>query len=145
MSHAAELPLWAALLVALFLLLGSALALVGTLGLFRLQNFYYRMHAPTLGTSWGVASIVLASIICFSVLGSRLVIHEILLGIFITVTMPIGLILLGRVALYRDRLMGHPEVPFIDPPKGILDEPDIQKNAGTSFSNDGSVEKNCSE
>lgn len=120
MSHAADLPLWAALLVALFLLLGSGLALTGSIGFVRLRSFYERLHAPTLGSSWGTAGIVMASMICFSVLGSRPVFHEIIIGIFITVTMPITLMLLSRAALYRDRAEGNKKVPALDPPKGVL-------------------------
>lgn len=124
MSHAADLPLWAALLVALFLLLGSGLALVGSYGFYRLRSFYDRIHAPTLGTSWGTAGIVMASMICFTVLQSRPVFHEILVGIFVTVTTPVTLMLLVRAALYRDRSEGNAGVPAMDPPKGVLAEAD---------------------
>lgn len=122
MSHAADLPLWASLLVALFLLIGSGLALTGSIGFVRLRSFYDRIHAPTLGSSWGTAGIVMASMICFTVLESRPVFHEIIIGIFVTVTMPITLMLLSRAALYRDRAEGSREVPAMDPPKGVLDE-----------------------
>ena len=33
----------------------ALLTLIGTLGLVRLSSFYARIHAPTLGTSWGTA------------------------------------------------------------------------------------------
>jgi multicomponent K+:H+ antiporter subunit G len=120
MSHAADLPLWAALLVAFFLLLGAGLTLIGSWGFFRLKSFYDRIHAPTLGTSWGTGAIVMASMIFFTVLQSRLVVHEILIGIFVTVTMPVTLMLLGRAALYRDRAENNPDVPAMAPPKGSL-------------------------
>lgn len=122
MNHASDLPLWAALLVAVFLLIGAGLTLIGSFGFYRLRSFYDRIHAPTLGTSWGTAAIVMASMICFSILQSRLVLHEFLIGIFVTVTTPVTLMLLGRAALYRDRSEGSSEVPAIDPPKGVLDE-----------------------
>jgi len=120
MSHAADLPLWAAIPVAAFLILGAGLTLIGSWGFFRLKSFYDRIHAPTLGTSWGTAAIVMASMIFFSVLQSRLVVHEILVGIFVTVTMPVTLMLLGRAALYRDRAEANPDVPAFDSPKGSL-------------------------
>ena len=85
MSQAADLPLWAAIAVSAFLLLGSALALIGTIGLTRLPTFYERLHAPTLGTSWGTGGVVMASMIFFTVTGARPVFHEILIGIFVTV------------------------------------------------------------
>lgn len=104
MIQAPELPLWAALLTAFLVLFGAAITLVGCLGLLRLGNFHERMHAPTLGTTMGVASIVLASMVCFSVLQTRVVIHELLIGLFITVTTPVGFMLLARAALYRSRV-----------------------------------------
>src|SRR3546814_20111174 len=53
MSHLDALPPWAAILVAIFVLLGALFALVGSLGLLSLKNFYQRVHAPTLGTTLG--------------------------------------------------------------------------------------------
>jgi multicomponent K+:H+ antiporter subunit G len=103
MTHAENLPLWAALLVAAFVLFGAGLTLVGSLGLLRLGSFYERMHAPTLGTSMGMGGILLASMIFFSVLGSRPVLHELLIGLFVTVTTPVTLMLLGRAVLYREK------------------------------------------
>jgi multicomponent K+:H+ antiporter subunit G len=109
--HLADVPLWAAILAAFFLVLGAGLALLGTIGLVRLPTFYQRIHAPTLGTSWGAAGMVLASMIIFTAASGRLVLHEILIGIFVTVTTPVTLMMLGRSALYRDRSERNPEVP----------------------------------
>ena len=97
-----ELPAWAALLCSAFVLLGALLAFTGSLGLLRLKHFYDRVHAPTLGTTLGVGSILIASMICFSVMESRPVLHEILIGLFIIVTTPVTLMLLVRAALFRN-------------------------------------------
>ena len=75
----------------------------------RLPTFYERIHAPTLGTSWGTAGIVLASMIVFSVTEARPVLHEVLIGFFVSVTTPVTLMLLGRAAVYRDP--GAPRQP----------------------------------
>ena len=107
----AEVPLVAAIAGAAFLLLGAALSLIGTIGLVRLGSFYDRLHAPTLATSWGAAGMVMGSMIIFTAASARPVFHEILIGIFVTITTPITLMLLGRAALYRDRSEGNPEVP----------------------------------
>jgi len=40
--------------------------------------------------------------------------HELLIGIFITVTTPVTFMLLARAALHRDRVENHPEVPRRD-------------------------------
>jgi len=111
MMQAPDLPFWAALATALLLLLGSALALTGALGLLRLKSFYQRVHAPTLGATLGAGCILLASMLCFSVLETRPVLHEVLIALFLTVTTPVTLMLLARAALYRDRVEGNPETP----------------------------------
>lgn len=108
---AADLPLWAALPVALLLLLGAGLALIGSIGLVVLRGFYDRVHAPTLGTTLGIGCVLLASILFSSVSQSRFVLHELLITVFMVVTTPITLMLLARAALSRDRREGSAEVP----------------------------------
>jgi multicomponent K+:H+ antiporter subunit G len=114
-AAAADFPLWAAVLVALFLLIGSGLTFLGALGLLRFKSFYERIHLPTLGTSWGAGGILVASMIFFSVAQSRPVVHEILIALFVTITTPVSLMLLARAALYRDRTEGSDDVPPIGP------------------------------
>ncbi len=108
-----DLPLWAAILTSFFLLLGASVTLLGAIGTLRLKNFFDRMHAPTLGVSWGSAAILIASMICFTVMQSRPVIHEFIIGVFLMVTTPVTLILLGRAALYRERNENNESVPPI--------------------------------
>ncbi|MGV6872877.1 monovalent cation/H(+) antiporter subunit G [Pseudochelatococcus sp. B33] len=106
-----DLPAWAAYLTALFVFLGSALTLTGSIGLIRLKSFYERVHAPTLGATLGTGFILAASMLCFSVLRGRPSVHEILIAVFLTITTPVGLMLLVRAALYRDRVENNHEVP----------------------------------
>ena len=96
-----DLPGWAALLTALFLLTGAGLTLIGSIGLLRLGDFYQRVHAPTLGTTLGTGAILIASMICFSILQTRPILHEILIALFVTVTTPVTFIFLVKAA--RDR------------------------------------------
>lgn len=103
MNEAPDLPLWAAILTGFFVFAGAAITLLGTVGLVTFKTFYARTHAPTLGTTAGAASILLSSIICFTALESRPVVHEVLLLVFITVTTPVTLILVARATLQRDR------------------------------------------
>ena len=107
MSHLDRLPPALALLVAGFVALGTILTLLGTVGLVRLPTFYERLHAPTLGTSWGAAGILIGSMLMFSALGSRPVIHEVFLGLLIMLTTPVTMMVLGRAALHRDRAEGR--------------------------------------
>lgn len=111
MNAAGTLPAWAALLTALCVLMGAAVTLIGSLGLLRLGTFYARVHAPTLGTTFGMVSILAGSALCFSVLEARPVVHEILIAVFVTLTTPVTLMLLVRAALYRDRTEGSEDVP----------------------------------
>ena len=114
MTQAPDLPGWAAIFVAILVLAGAGITLIGSLGLLRLKDFYERVHAPTLGTTLGVLLIVLGSMTCFSVLESRLLIHEILIALFVTLTTPVTLMLLGRAALYRDRAADMATMPSDD-------------------------------
>jgi len=114
MIQAPDLPVWAAFIVALLVLAGGALTLIGSLGLLRMKSFYDRVHPPTLGSTMGMALIVLGSIVCFSVLRSRLSVHELLIGMFVTLTTPVTFMLLARAALYRDRAERRLDMPPAD-------------------------------
>ena len=118
MMHATDLPAWTAVLTALLLLIGAGLTLTGSLGLLRLASFYERVHAPTLG----IGCVLLASMLFFSVLETRPVLHELLITLFMVVTAPVTLMLLARAALYRDRSEGSPEVPPLPLP------PEVRQN-----------------
>lgn len=122
MTHLAELPVWAQLLAAFFILVGAVVTLIGAVGLLTLRDFYDRIHTPTLGSTWGTGGILLASIIIFSVLQSRPVLHEVLIAVFVTVTMPVVLMLLGRAALYRDRTEGVETVPSMEAVSGLVED-----------------------
>jgi multicomponent K+:H+ antiporter subunit G len=111
MSPFDALPPWAAVLVGLLALLGAGFAFVGSLGLLRLRDFYKRVHAPTLGSTLGTFFMVAASVAFFSVQQGRPVLHEILIGVFLTLTTPITLMLLVRAALYRHRVEDGRQLP----------------------------------
>jgi multicomponent K+:H+ antiporter subunit G len=95
---------WAA---GILIVLGAALALSGSLGLLRLKSFYERVHPPTMGTTLGTGLILVGSMLHFSVLGDRPVLHEILIGALMTVTTPVTYMLLVRAALHRDHAEGR--------------------------------------
>ena len=101
-SHLAQVPLWAAIVISVLVVLGSGLTLLGAVGLVRLSSFFDRIHAPTLGTSWGTAGVMLGSALLFTLTGDRLVIHEIVIGALMMTTTPVTLMILGRAALSRN-------------------------------------------
>jgi multicomponent K+:H+ antiporter subunit G len=104
MNEGVELPVVAAILVAILMIIGAAIALVGSFGLLRLQTFYERVHAPTLGTTLGTCAIAIASMIYFSTLGTRPVLHELLIVVFVTITTPITLMVLVPAAGFREKV-----------------------------------------
>lgn len=102
MTPVPDLPLWAAIVTAALLLFGAGLTLIGSFGLLRLSGFYPRLHAPTLGATLGAGCILIASMLYFSVVQTRPVIHELLISVFVTLTTPVAFMLLTRAALLRD-------------------------------------------
>jgi multicomponent K+:H+ antiporter subunit G len=101
MNRTVEMPAFVAVFTAALLVGGAAITLVGSFGLLRLGSFFERIHAPTLGTTLGTACVATASMIYFSTLGSRPVLHEVLIVIFVTITTPISLMILVRAAVGR--------------------------------------------
>jgi multicomponent K+:H+ antiporter subunit G len=95
------LPAWAALLVALLALASATFTLVGSLGLLRLRTFFQRLHAPTLGTTFGMALMVAAAFIGFSLLDCAPAFEVLLIGVFLTLATPVTLLLLSRAASAR--------------------------------------------
>ena len=111
MSGLSELPLWAAWVVVGLTVFGAGMSLLGAFGLMRLKQFYQRVHAPTLGTTLGMVAIVLASVLFWSFAKGYLAVKDLLIGLFLTVTTPVTLILLARASAYRDRMEGNNDVP----------------------------------
>ena len=103
MNPADELPLAIAVVTAFLVVAGALLTLIGAVGLLRLKTFYERVHAPTMGTTLGTGLVLIASMVLFSTLASRPVLHEIAIGVLMTLTTPVTYTLLLRAALRRDR------------------------------------------
>lgn len=101
------IPAWAALLVSLLLLLGGSITFIGALGLLRLKHFYMRMHGPAITVTLGAGAILVASMVYFTALRDRLVIHELLITLFIMMTAPVVSMLIMRAAVYRDLRAGR--------------------------------------
>ncbi|WP_273784384.1 monovalent cation/H(+) antiporter subunit G [Brucella intermedia] len=116
MINAGEIPVWAAVIISFFLLGGSFLTLVGCIGLVRFKSFYERVHAPTLGSSFGAGGILIASIIFFSILQSKPILHEVVITVFVVVTTPVTLMLLSRAVIHRDRTQDSKELPSSSDP-----------------------------
>ena len=106
MSGMEHMPAWAALVVALLLFVGGSVILIGALGLMRLPTFYQRIHGPAITITLGAGSVLLASMVVFTVQQSRLVLHEMIIVLFLLITTPVVAMLLMRAAIYRDLRAG---------------------------------------
>jgi multicomponent K+:H+ antiporter subunit G len=102
MSGLEYLPGWATVPVAVLLVLGASIVLIGALGLLRLPTFYQRIHGPAITITLGAGCLLLASMLYFTVAQSRLVIHEIIIAVFLLMTAPVVSMMIMRAAVYRD-------------------------------------------
>ena len=94
------------IVVALLLLASGAVVLAAALGLWRLPDFFARMHAPALASTLAAWIVTLASIVHFSVRAGELSLHVWLIIIILSITAPVTTIVLARAALFRRRLAG---------------------------------------
>lgn len=116
--NVAEPLSWAIALPVAFLLgLGGLITLIGTIGLLRLQSFYQRIHGPAITITLGTGSIIMASMLYFTLTQSRWVIHELLIGVFVLMTAPVVALLIMRAAVYRDLRAGALTIPGGDEKK----------------------------
>ena len=113
----AVLPLWLEIIVALLVLAGAGLALLGSSGLLRLPTFFERVHAPAIIATLGCWLIMLGTVLYFSVADSSLALHALLIAVFVAITVPIMSIFLMRAALFRARQMGLNVPPSLSQPK----------------------------
>ncbi len=87
-------------IVAIFLLVGASFALVGSIGLARLPDFYMRLHGPTKATTLGVGGMIIGSMIFFSTRGEGLSLHELLIALFLFITAPVSAHIVAKAAVH---------------------------------------------
>lgn len=95
------MSLWLEILVSLLLLLGSGFVLIGAIGLYRLPDFFTRLHGPTKATTLGVGALVVASLIFFSVGAQTLSSHELLISLFLFISAPVSAYMLAKAAVLQ--------------------------------------------
>ena len=113
----AVLPLWLEIIVAVLVLAGAALALLGSIGLLRLPTFFERVHAPSIIATLGCWLIMHGTVLYFSVADHSLALHALLIAVFVAITVPIMSIFLMRAALFRARQAGRDVPPSLSQPK----------------------------
>jgi multicomponent K+:H+ antiporter subunit G len=114
MNGLESIPAWAALPTAFLLILGGTIVVVGAMGLMRLPSFYQRIHGPAITVTLGAGCLLIASMIYFTVLKSRPVIHELIITLFVLMTAPVVAMLIMRAAIYRDLRAGKGESGVTD-------------------------------
>ncbi|AZR80856.1 cation:proton antiporter [Thiomicrospira sp. XS5] len=87
-------------LLAALILIGAFFTLVGSIGLFKLPDFFMRLHGPTKATTLGVGAILLASALYFSLDKDGVSLHEILVTFFLFITAPVSAHLMAKAALH---------------------------------------------
>ncbi|GGE31874.1 monovalent cation/H+ antiporter subunit G [Halopseudomonas oceani] len=92
---------WVEWLVAALLLTGSLFALVGAIGLFKLPDFFMRLHGPTKATTLGVGALVLGSMAYFSAQSGSISLHELLITFFLFLTAPVSANMLAKAAMHE--------------------------------------------
>ena len=98
-----HLPIWADALIAAMLLVSAVTAIVGSLALVKLSDFFKRLHGPTKSTTLGVGGVLIASAVYFSVSGPGFSVHEILITVFVFLTAPVSAHLLVKAAMHLAR------------------------------------------
>ena len=107
------LPLWAEILIGALVLMGAALALLGSIGMLRLQTFFERVHAPSIIATSASWSIMYGSLLFFSLKNHQLAAYPMLIALFLAITVPITTIFLMRAGLFRARQAGQQVPPNI--------------------------------
>jgi len=96
-----DLPLWVTIPGTLLLVTGGLVTLIGALGLWRLPDFYARMHGPSMGTTIGTATVLFASLLVSSATSGRPVVHELLITMLVLMSAPVSSMMLLQAALHR--------------------------------------------
>lgn len=106
------------MLLSLLILTGALFTFIGSLGLFRLRDFYTRLHGPTKATTLGVGCLLIASAVYFSVRDEGISLHEVLVTLFLFITAPVSAHLLAKAALHLKlkSIAPVPERPGESPP-----------------------------
>lgn len=102
---------WIEVLISLFLLIGASFALIGSIGLIRLPDFYMRLHGPAKATTLGVGGVLIGSMVFFSTRSDGISLHELLVTLFLFITAPVSAHIVAKAAL-------HIKLPYLERTRG---------------------------
>ena len=89
-------------IVAFHIILGAFFVLVGSFGMIKLPNLMARLHGPSKATTLGVGGLLIASMIHFGALESRLSIQELLITFFLFITAPVTAHFIAKAHMHSD-------------------------------------------
>ncbi|MED5619649.1 monovalent cation/H(+) antiporter subunit G [Ideonella sp. BN130291] len=99
------------LIVALLLVASGALVLTAAVGLWRLPDFFLRLHAPAMASTLGAWLVALATVLHFSAPAQAPSLQAWLVIVLLSITAPVSTVVLARAALFRRRQAGDPLPP----------------------------------
>lgn len=110
-------------IVSFLVVAGSVFALIGSIGLTRLPDFYMRLHGPAKATTLGVGGVIAGSAIFFSTRGDGLSLHELLIALFLFITAPVSAHIVAKAALHLklEAVARTRGVPWVAEPASRLD------------------------
>ncbi len=91
------------IVTSLLVLVGGAFALLGSIGLARLPDFFSRLHGPTKATTLGVGSVVIASLVNVTANEPGFGLRELAITLFLFITAPVSAHMLSKAALSEQR------------------------------------------
>lgn len=89
------------IIVSVLLVFGSLVMLIGSVGLAKFPDYFSRLHAPTKASTLGVACILIASMIFFSVQLGHMNFKEVLISMFLLITAPVAAHMLAKAGLHH--------------------------------------------
>ncbi|MCS6987620.1 MAG: Na+/H+ antiporter subunit G [Sphingomonadaceae bacterium] len=90
-------------LVSFLLLFGAVFAVVGSIGLVRLPDFFTRLHGPTKATTLGIGAIVVALLLHSTASAGAVSLKELAISLFLFITAPVSAHVLAKAALKARR------------------------------------------
>ena len=107
-----NIPVFAQIAIGALVIIGSLIALIGSMGLVRLKSYFERVHAPSIIATMGTWLVMWSYFFFFFFSEGKLPINVLLISFFLAITIPITSIFLMRASLFRARTKNIPGIPI---------------------------------
>jgi len=102
---------WSEIVLSAMLLASGAVVFAAALALWRLPDFFLRMHAPALASTLAAWLVAFGSIVHFSTRAGEPSLHVWLTIVVLSITAPVTTMVLARAAMFRQRMSGDAMPP----------------------------------